>query len=119
VLIYRRANSRDQFNVITRFVQELSLVTWDGYDNYGKYTGLASLTLTNYPILRSFSFTCGNLNYGDYQWTSFESLSIHDLPLLETIYIGIKTIPDTKNLRISSKIFNIAYIYRFTKITID
>ena len=118
MLIYRRANSRDQFNAITRFVQELSLVTWyrGVYNDYS----LTSLTLTNYPILRSFSFTCGNLDDSNYyQWTSFESLSIHDLPLLETIYIGIKTIPNTKNLRISSRTLNIIYIYRFTKITID
>ena len=89
------------------------MVTWHRGNN-----GLTSLTLTNYPILRSFSFTCGNLDYSYYTWRGFESLSIHDLPSLETITIGIKTIPNTKFLNIFSNDNYFVLNNRFTKTTI-
>ena len=76
------------------------MVTWDGYDYY--YYGLTSLTLTNYPILRTFSFTRGNIYDGDYVWDQFEFLIIHDLPSLETIRIGEGTIPNCGLLNIYS-----------------
>ena len=47
-----------------------------------------------------------------YQWDYFTSLSIHDLPVLESINIGINTIPNTQYLNIFSN--NI-----FTKLRID
>ena len=96
------------------------MVTWDGYSGYysDQYTGLTSLTLTNYPILRTFSFTCRYLDDSDYTWRGFESLSIHDLPSLETITIGIKTIPNTKYLNIFSKNNYFILNNRFTTTTV-
>lgn len=47
-----------------------------------------------------------------YQWDYFTSLSIHDLPVLESINIGINTIPNTQYLNIFSN--NL-----FTKLRID
>ena len=48
----------------------------------------------------------------DYQWDYFTSLSIHDLPVLESINIGIDIIRNTQYLNIFSN--NI-----FTKLRID
>ena len=98
LLIVRRADSYIKYTAITRFIEELVITCWS--------SGFTSLTLTNYPILRSFSMI------KDYQWDYFTSLSIHDLPVLESINIGINTIPNTQYLNIFSN--NI-----FTKLRID
>ena len=76
----------------------MTITTW----NRQLYS-LKSFSSANYPLLRSFSITCGDLQDSYYEWTSFESLSIHNMHYLETISIGAKTIPNTKYLSLLSK----------------
>ena len=117
----RTTRGSSQFSAVSLFVQELTFRTWNGWirDNrgYKVYDGLISLSLAYYPILKSFSIECGNLQESYYEWGNFESLSIHNMHYLETISIGAKTIPNTKYLSLLSKKHCMFILFRFTQTT--